>query len=166
VFKLSTNGAYYTVLKHFTFVDGIVPRAGLTLSRNTLYGTTTQGGGSGRGTVFKVNTDGTGYRVLKHFTGGDGSNPWGDLTLSGSALYGTTERGGSVGSGTVFRIDLSGIGFVAAPGGSMILNWIDSAFALQAAAEVSGPYTNVPGATSPYTNAVSGNRKFFRLVGN
>ena len=166
VFKLSTNGGNYTVIKELTAAEGIVPRAGLALSGGTLYGTTTQGGSSGRGTLFRVNTDGTGYMVLKHFTGGDGSTSWADLTLSGSVLYGTTQYGGSFSSGTVFKIDLSGIGFVAEPGGSMILNWIDSDFALQAAAEVAGPFANVPGATSPYTNAVSANRKFFRLVGN
>jgi hypothetical protein len=31
---------------------------------------------------------------------------------------------------------------------------------------VTGTYTNLPGATSPYTNALSEPEKFFRLIGN
>jgi len=45
-------------------------------------------------------------------------------------------------------------------GGNVILTW--GAGALQAASAVTGVYTNVPGATSPYTNAISGSAKFFR----
>ena len=51
-------------------------------------------------------------------------------------------------------------------GDTLILNWTNPAFALQAAPEVMGAYTNIPGATSPFTNATSGTQKFFRLIGN
>jgi hypothetical protein len=47
---------------------------------------------------------------------------------------------------------------------NLILRWSDAAFGLQAAPAVSGTYTNVPGATSPYTNDLSASPKFFRLV--
>ena len=49
--------------------DGANPRAGLILSGNTLYGTASNGGTSGNGTVFAVNTDGTGFTNLHSFTG-------------------------------------------------------------------------------------------------
>jgi uncharacterized repeat protein (TIGR03803 family) len=141
------------------------------LSGDVLYGTTAYGGSSGRGTVFKVNTDGTGYAVLKHFTSSDGARPYADLTLSGSTLYGTTFHGGGLGYGTVFKIDLSGplnpIPLIAqACDGAIILQWSNPAFALQAAPEVTGTYTNIPGATSPFTNAIPGIQRFFRLIGN
>ncbi|HEY4417450.1 MAG TPA: immunoglobulin domain-containing protein [Verrucomicrobiae bacterium] len=46
---------------------------------------------------------------------------------------------------------------------NLILNW-DGAFTLQSAADVTGPYTDVPSATSPYTNSVSvASQLFFRL---
>ena len=189
VFKMHTDGTGYTVLKHFsaptdnpflarTNSDGANPSAGLTLSGNTLYGTTSWGGTSGSGTVFKLNTDGTGYTVLKHFSNPDGVNsansdgdhPSGGLTLSGSTLYGTTFAGGSAGAGTLFKIELSGLTPIPlsaqALGGTIILSWSNPSFALQAAPEVTGTYTNLPGATSPYTNAISGPQRFFRLVGN
>ena len=46
---------------------------------------------------------------------------------------------------------------------NLILRWSDPAFGLQAAPAVTGTYTNVPSATSPYTNPVTGSKKFFRL---
>jgi len=48
-------------------------------------------------------------------------------------------------------------------GSDVILTWTDTAFALQAAPEATGIYTNVPGATSPFTNAITGSQQFFRL---
>jgi hypothetical protein len=37
-------------------------------------------------------------------------------------------------------------------------------FALQSAPAASGSFTNIPGATSPYTNPISGGQQFFRLI--
>jgi hypothetical protein len=48
-------------------------------------------------------------------------------------------------------------------GNDLILTWSDSSFLLQAAPLVTGTYTNVTGATSPYTNSISGDQQFFRL---
>jgi hypothetical protein len=44
-----------------------------------------------------------------------------------------------------------------------VLSWSDSTFALQAATNVAGIYSDVPGATSPYTNSTTGAPRFFRL---
>jgi hypothetical protein len=53
-------------------------------------------------------------------------------------------------------------------GNAVILSWADpaSTFFLQSATNVTGAYTNVVGAASPYTNTVSGSQKFFRLQAN
>jgi hypothetical protein len=48
-------------------------------------------------------------------------------------------------------------------GNNIVLSWSNPAFALQAAPEVTGVYTNVPGATSPFTNSISGSQLYFRL---
>jgi uncharacterized repeat protein (TIGR03803 family) len=120
VFALNTNGSSFTNLHVFTNTsgplstntDGATPFAGLILSGNTLYGTTSEGGGSGYGTVFAVNTDGTGFTNLHWFTNGsDGANPNAGLTLSGNTLYGTAYAGGSLGNGTVFAVNTDGTGF-------------------------------------------------------
>jgi hypothetical protein len=50
--------------------------------------------------------------------------------------------------------------------GRIVLSWADPAFVLQSAPAVSGPYNNVTGASSPYTNTVAEASKFFRLKAN
>ena len=47
--------------------------------------------------------------------------------------------------------------------GAVVLSWSISTFSLQAAPTVNGVYTDVTGATSPYTNAISSPQTFFRL---
>jgi uncharacterized repeat protein (TIGR03803 family) len=113
VFKINTDGTGFTVLKKFSgSPDGSHSQASLTLSVNTLYGTTVNGGSYAYGTVFKVNTDGSGFAVLHSFTySSDGAFPYGGLILSGNTLYGTTKGGGSFGFGTVFKIDTDGNGY-------------------------------------------------------
>jgi formylglycine-generating enzyme required for sulfatase activity len=50
-------------------------------------------------------------------------------------------------------------------GNQLVLSWTNAAFSLQSALSVYGVFTNVPGATSPHTNALSGTPAYFRLLG-
>ena len=50
-------------------------------------------------------------------------------------------------------------------GNEVVLSWTNAAFSLQSGPSVQGTFTNVPGATSPYTNALSGVQAYFRLLG-
>jgi hypothetical protein len=49
---------------------------------------------------------------------------------------------------------------------NVVLSWNDpsSVFTLQAAPTVNGVFANVPGATNPYTNAITGTQQYFRLL--
>lgn len=49
-------------------------------------------------------------------------------------------------------------------GGNVVLSWSDATYSLQAAPAVTGTYTNVVGATSPYTTSTSGTQRYFRLI--
>jgi uncharacterized repeat protein (TIGR03803 family) len=107
VFRLTLDGTELTVLQNLdNLTTGGVPNAGLVQGPDgVLYGTTTQGGSGGAGTVFSVNPDGTGFAVLQNFdnltTGGD---PYGRLAWGADGnLYGTTVTGGENGFGSVFR---------------------------------------------------------------
>jgi uncharacterized repeat protein (TIGR03803 family) len=120
VFAINTDGTGFTVLNSFTGypIYWDFAQSGLILSGNTLYGTASQGGTNGYGTVFALNTDGTGFTVLYSFTGGsDGGNPTSGLILSGNTLYGTAALAdlGPVPSppaaGTVFAVNTDGSGF-------------------------------------------------------
>jgi hypothetical protein len=45
----------------------------------------------------------------------------------------------------------------------LVLSWTNPVFHLQAAPRLTATFTNVPGASSPYTNTASGPQQFFRL---
>ena len=82
--------------------------AGLVLSGNVLYGTTSVSGTGGQGTVFQLNTDGSGFTVLHSFQYTDGAEPE-SLVLSGGTLYGMTSygfQGISLGDGGVYALIL------------------------------------------------------------
>jgi hypothetical protein len=51
---------------------------------------------------------------------------------------------------------------------AVVLSWNDpaSVFSLQAAPAATCVFTNVPGAASPYTNAITGAQQYFRLLAN
>jgi len=48
------------------------------------------------------------------------------------------------------------------PGGQPVVAWADTAVTLQSATNLVGPYTDVKGATSPYTVPGGQNIQFFR----
>lgn len=48
----------------------------------------------------------------------------------------------------------------------LVLNWTNAGFSLQAAPDISATFTNVPSASSPYTNPATAPREFFRLKMN
>lgn len=47
-----------------------------------------------------------------------------------------------------------------------VLSWANPTFGLQSAPTVTGTFTNVPDATSPHTNSITGAQQFFRLKAN
>ena len=51
-------------------------------------------------------------------------------------------------------------------GNHLVLSWTNAAFRLQCAPAVTGPFTNVTKATSPYTHLITGAQQFFRLIAN
>lgn len=109
VFKMSTSGVE-TILHNFTGgSDGANPVGILIRDKSgNLYGTTTNGGASGAGSVFKITATGT-ESVLYSFTGKtDGSDPEAGLAIDSSGnLYGTTTAGGANGGGAVFKLTLA-----------------------------------------------------------
>ena len=107
IFAVNLNSMAFSNLYNFTGTnDGSGPKGGLTLSGNTLYGTTSGGGTNADGTLFSISTSGANFTTLYAFTGGsDGSNPQADLVVSGNVIYGTAESG-TTGSGSVFAFTL------------------------------------------------------------
>src|SRR3989442_3452294 len=107
----------FTNLHNFIGTDGATPYATLTVSGNTLYGTTKDGGSFGWGSVFAIKTNGTGFTNVYSFNlnGSDGFSPYsgGGLLLLSNTLYGTTLFGGTanMNAGAVFKVNTDGSGY-------------------------------------------------------
>lgn len=119
VFETTTTGAV-RVAHHFGGYpnDGADPAAGLIAFDGELYGTTTNGGADGTGTVYTMSSAGKEKLVYSFASGApgdvDGRYPASDLLAVKGVLYGTSEYGGkytcySVNTcGTVFKVTTSG----------------------------------------------------------
>lgn len=111
VFKIASDGTETVLHSFMGGADGSYPFSSLVEDANgNLYGTTTEGGGSGCGgngcgIVFRVTAKG-GEEIIQSFE--DGSDPsflYGTLVSDGNGnLYGTSVLGGSTGYGTVFTL--------------------------------------------------------------
>ncbi|MBN2506053.1 MAG: DUF11 domain-containing protein [Verrucomicrobia bacterium] len=123
LFKLNRDGSGYAILHHFASGGGPSrnPTAGVIEgSDGRLYGTSSLGGASGRGTVFRVNKDGSAFTNLFSFGPGDiwtGRNPNAPLCeASDGYLYGTTPAPAYTNDtfssfGTVYRLRPDGTGY-------------------------------------------------------
>ena len=93
----------------FGLPQGGFPQARLARDADgNFYGTTTQGGQFGFGTVFKMTAAGT-LTVLHDFETSSGTDPRGSLVLAGDGnFYGAVANDGPFGQGTIFRITPGG----------------------------------------------------------
>jgi uncharacterized repeat protein (TIGR03803 family) len=101
--------------------DGNFPSGSLIAdAAGDLFGTTSQGGADGFGTVFEIAKTKHGYAstptTLVSFTGANGKSPDGSLIADAAGdLFGTTAYGGADGFGTVFEIAKTRHGYASAP---------------------------------------------------
>jgi uncharacterized repeat protein (TIGR03803 family) len=99
-----TRAGEVTTLAAFNYANGGAPTGGVTLdAQGNLYGTTTQGGANGVGTVWEVAQGSNTITTLASFNGANESNPLGGVALDAQGnLYGTTQ--GTNGLGTVWEV--------------------------------------------------------------
>ncbi len=129
VFSVSTGGTDFSDLYNFTNgTDGGNPIGGLLLSDGILYGTTSDAGSGGGGTIFALGADGTGFQTLYSFTNGfdGGAVPQSGISFARTAsLYGTASEFGG-GEGTVFSVKTDGSDFTTLHGFTFASNGINS----------------------------------------
>lgn len=128
VYQLSFNGTQWVTKRLHAFCttdcrDGAHPRSSLIVGTDgSLYGTASEGGSAGWGTIFRMTPDGSGgfsFKVLHTFCTKsgcpDGARPaYQGLTYQGAAsgalydgtspLYGTTVNGGTQSQGAAFEL--------------------------------------------------------------
>ena len=110
VFQMVSNGAVIGIHAFTGGSDGSYPYAWLVQgSDGSFYGTASQGGTNGYGTVFKMSSS-LGVTPLYSFTDGvDGAYPYVGLVQGQDGnFYGTASGGGAYGYGTVFQMTLAG----------------------------------------------------------
>ena len=113
VFEITTAGTLTTLYNFGSGASGAYPYAGLIqASDGSFYGTTSQGGANGYGTVFKITAAGkltTLYSFCSRANCADGSYPYGGLVqATDGSFYGMTNEGGSRNNGTVFKMTTAG----------------------------------------------------------
>ena len=109
IFKITQSGSLTTLYSFSGATDGKTPLATLLQGHDgTIYGTTSDGGAFGKGTLFKL-TSNNSLTTLFSFDGFSGANPSSRLVWGNDGnLYGTTPYGGAFGFGTVFKISPKG----------------------------------------------------------
>jgi len=171
-FKITPSGEH-TMLASFSGTNGLEPGSLMRATDGNFYGTTRTGTGNAKdGTIFKATPDGV-LTSLFSFNGTNGANPRSAplVQTAENTFYGTTYSGGASNRGTVFHFTIT----PAPPpvhidfqllNNQLVLSWTNANFNLQSAPALIGPFANVPAATSPYTNALTGPQQFLRLKGD
>lgn len=109
VFRVTKAGKENNIYSFKDTPDGAMPLAGLIPdAQGNLYGTTSQGGTFGAGTVYEVTKGGAEKRLYNFKGSSDGGQPCSGLLAAGGNLYGITVQGGKLGFGTVFKVAKSG----------------------------------------------------------
>jgi len=116
IFKVTNPGGVLTTVTEFTGNSGSflgsAPMGRMVYQNGKVWGTTSGGGTSSKGTVFSYNSNTSKFLSVASFTGIGGAlpgeSPEGALVLNdtGSYLYGTTRLGGSgvLNNGTIFKV--------------------------------------------------------------
>jgi len=187
IFKITTGGAINTLYSFTSGSDGGHPSAGvITGTDGSLYGTTSEGGSFGYGTVYQLTASGS-LNVLHAFDGSDGGVPLA-APVSGTDgfLYGTTASGSNGVDGTVYMVNTKGSfttlhSFLndsggGAPTGPLLLATSGSFYGTTStstsgtgpgtifAISSSGAFATINTLTSSNTNAVLGSTPFGGLV--
>ena len=99
VWEISSTLGYQVIHAFGSSGDGSLPNGGVTLdSSGNLYGTASQGGGTGGGVIWTLTTDGQ-YSILHTFgSGNDGVMPLSSVTFDAAGnMFGTAFHGGTFG---------------------------------------------------------------------
>jgi uncharacterized repeat protein (TIGR03803 family) len=109
IYKVSPTGAVSVLYSFLGGAKGSNPNASLIQGKDgNLYGSTSNGGTNGAGTIFKITTKAK-LTLLHTFNFSDGTQPESALVQgTDSSFYGTTLQGGSNNDGVVYKITSSG----------------------------------------------------------
>jgi uncharacterized repeat protein (TIGR03803 family) len=115
VFRVKPDGTDYSILHHFTKIEGTHPRCKLLFaSDGLLYGTTTAGGlKEEHGSIFSIAPDGSNFKKLIDMDASAGNFDVNESLIEGldGFLYVCAARGGKNNIGTIFKLKKDGSEF-------------------------------------------------------
>jgi uncharacterized repeat protein (TIGR03803 family) len=181
VFRFTEADGLRTLHTFSGRADGAVPMAGLVAGPGgLLYGTASEGGLFGGGTVYSISTTGVFTTLYSFFGEGDGAHPHAPLLhATDGAFYGSTSVGGANNLGALYRMTLPAphpkFTSIAMTGAGVTLTWAATTgqtFQLQYAADpTSAAWTNIgavltaTGSTVTATDPGALNaRRFYRFL--
>jgi uncharacterized repeat protein (TIGR03803 family) len=109
IFSIQRNGSTYADIFDFNTTYGTHPHGNITLSLtgDSLYGMTEDGGAHSRGVLFSIVKNGTGYSNQWNFIASSGVYPGGSVILLKEVLYGMTGADEEGGDGVIFSFSVA-----------------------------------------------------------
>ncbi len=154
-FDIASNSA--TTITNYTNFSAAVVNVAMNQAGNLLAGIAIETPNDVR--LYDISTLANDPLLLdwEFFTPNNTGQPTGAAAFGNNRLYALNSNNGVVAAQIGWpQIDGTLIGT------DLVMKWIGT-YTLQSATDVIGPYSNVSGATSPYTNSVLSGQKFFRL---
>ena len=140
VFRITAKGLFTNLFSFDGTVNGSHPNAALLQgSDGNLYGTTSDGGTYGVGTVFRMSPEGA-LTTISVFDGFNGANPDAPLLeVTNGTFYGTTQNGGPNDQGVIFSFGIPSLApqITSQPVG--VVNYAGATIALSVASFGSSP---------------------------
>ncbi|SDK00649.1 Por secretion system C-terminal sorting domain-containing protein [Catalinimonas alkaloidigena] len=114
-YRITFDGSF-SVQRTFTPEEGLTPHGSLIVGDDGyFYGSASEGGAYGLGTLFRLRPDGSGFEKLHDMTADQGGRPVGSLFALDGYLYGaargTGVNGSAASDGSVFRLKFDGTAF-------------------------------------------------------
>ncbi|MBU2018497.1 MAG: T9SS type A sorting domain-containing protein [Bacteroidetes bacterium] len=107
IYSYDVNQKEINLLYTLNTADGSYPNSGLIEYGGKLYGTTSNGGPNGGGTLFSFDTLTSTFTVLKAFGGITGAYPGGELSITPlGVIYGHTSQGGTNNEGLIYSYNI------------------------------------------------------------
>jgi uncharacterized repeat protein (TIGR03803 family) len=140
VFRVAPDGTLTNLVSFSGLADGSHPGAGLLhASDGNWYGSTSDGGSFGDGTLFRL-TPNAAFTTISQFDGYNGANPDSPMVEnSDGSLLGVTRNGGPDGQGIIFRLAIPSLAPEITSQPSSVVTYAGSTIALSVATLASSP---------------------------
>lgn len=110
LYRIKPNGSRYKILANFAVLNGLTPSQWPVFDPSTsaLYGTCSQGGNAGSGSIYKYDFSTNTLALIAGLSGPVGTTPQGSPVIFNGNLYGATGQSAGSGFGGIWTLPLAG----------------------------------------------------------